>query len=227
MPLTEKGRALRDFCPDGYLPSQDAILRAAGYWFPEQFAVLEGAAESQSEAKPDDSIDAAARAFSQPQFPDALKEIVIQAVRQLRNRLHQGKLHGYYFGHEGRLSVPRDFWGTAEADGALELGIYWPFGRPTRFYESRPNYSLLLLQSELDALLSESHAKKKSFPRAKMPGLVAAMRGLDDLPSREKQREALRKLPEFEQYHLTDDVFREAEKQVPRKPGRKQPPRKQ
>jgi hypothetical protein len=28
-------------------------------------------------------------------------------------------------------------------------------------------------------------------------------------------------LPEFAQYRLTDDVLREAEKQVPRKPGRK------
>jgi hypothetical protein len=189
--------------------------------------VLEGAAGSQSEAKPDDSIDAAVRAFSQPQVPDALKEIAIQAVRQLRNLLHQGKLHGYYFGHGGRHSVSRDFWATAEADGALESSIYSPFGRPTRFYDSRPNYSLLFLQSELDALLSEPHPKKKTFPRAKMPGLVAALRRLDDLPNREKQREALRKLPEFEPYHLTDDVFREAEKQVPRKPGRKQPPPKQ
>ena len=189
--------------------------------------MLEGAAESQSEAKPDDSIDAAVRAFSQPQFPDALKEIAIQAVRQLRNRLHQGKLHGYYFRHEGRHSVSRDFWATAEADGALESAIYWPFGRPTGFMSSRPNYSPLLLQSELDALLSEPHPKKKPFQRAKMPGLVAALRRLNDLPSREKQREALRKLPEFEPYHLTDDVFREAEKQVPPKPGRKQPPNKQ
>ena len=72
--------------------------------------MLEGAAGSQSEAKPDDSIDAAVRAFSQPQVPDALKEIAIQAVRQLRNLLHQGKLHGYYFGHGGRHSVSRDFW---------------------------------------------------------------------------------------------------------------------
>jgi hypothetical protein len=188
--------------------------------------VLEGAARLEAEAKPDDSIDAAARAFSQPQVPDALKEVAIQAVRNLRNLLHQGKLRGYYFGHGGRHYVYRDFWATAEADGALESGIYWPFGRPTRFYESRPNYSLLFLQSELDALLSEPHPKTKPFPGAKMPDLVAALRRLDDLPNREKQREALRKLPEFEPYHLTDDVFREAEKHVPRKPGRKQPPPK-
>ena len=189
--------------------------------------MLEGAAESQSEAKPDDSIDAAVRAFPQPQIPDALKEIAIQAVRQLRNLLHQGKLHGYYFGHGGRHSVSRDFWATAEADGALESGIYWPFGKPTRFYESRPNYSLLLLQSELDELLSEPHPKTKRFPTAKMPHLVAALRRLDDLPNREKQRDALRKLREFEPYRLTDDILRDAEKHVPRKPGRKPSPSEQ
>ena len=54
-----------------------------------------------------------------------------------------------------------------------------------------------------------------------MPTLIEALRKLDDLPSREKQREALRQLPEFERYHLTDDVLREAEKKVPRSPGRK------
>ena len=55
-----------------------------------------------------------------------------------------------------------------------------------------------------------------------MQDLVAALRTLDHLPNREEQREALRKMPEFERYHLTDDVLREAEKQVPRRPGRKQ-----
>jgi hypothetical protein len=47
------------------------------------------------------------------------------------------------------------------------------------------------------------------------------MRKLDERLNRKEQRKALRKLPEFERYHLTDDVFREAEKQVPRRPGRK------
>jgi hypothetical protein len=189
--------------------------------------VLEGAAGSEPQAKPDDSIHAARRAFSQPQVPDAFTELIIEAVRKLRNLLHQGKIRGYYFGHGGRHSVSRDFWATAEADGALESSIYWPFGRPPRLYETRPNYPLLFLQSELDAVLSEPRRKAKPFPNAKMRDLVAALRRLDDLPNREKQREVLRKLPDFAPYHLTDHVFREAEKQVPRKPGRKQHPPKQ
>ena len=75
--------------------------------------------------------------------------------------------------------------------------------------------------------MHEQPAKKRRFPEAKMPDLVAALRKLDHLPNRKKQREAVRKLPEFEQYHLTDDMLRIAEKQVPRKPGRKSLPPKQ
>jgi hypothetical protein len=221
LPLTEEGRALRDFCPDGYLPSQDAILRAAGYWFPEQFAALERAGGSLSEAKPDNSIEAAVRAFSQPQFPDGLREIAIQAVRQLRNLLHQGKLHGYYFGHGGRQSVSREFWATADADGVLERGVYWPFGRPSWVYEQRPICPLFLLQSELDALLSAEPAKKRSLPRSKIPELVAALRELGDLQDRQLQYEALCELPQFREFKITRADFREAARHLPRKGGRK------
>jgi hypothetical protein len=36
-----------------------------------------------------------------------------------------------------------------------------------------------LLQTELDALQSEQRPKKRSFPKAKMPALVAALLALD------------------------------------------------
>lgn len=214
------------FCPDGYVPVQAAIARATEYWFPERLAALERAAAPQSEPKPDNSLDALARVLSQPPLiPDAFRhefqDIVIQTVHRLRNFLHQGKLKAYYFGDNGCRSVSREFWATAHADDVMESGTYWPFGKPARLYEPRPHYSLFVLQSELDKLLSEQPARKRPFPRTKMPDLVAALRMLDDLPNREQQREALRKRPEFEPYHLTDDIMREAEKQVPRKPGRK------
>ncbi len=141
-------------------------------------------------------------------------------MHRLRNFLHQGNLKAYYFREDGCHSISREFWATDQASGVMESGTYWPFGEPTRWYESRPNHALFLLQSELDLLLSERPAKKRPFPNAKMPNLVAALRTLDNL-NREKQREALRKLPEFEDYRLTDDVLREAEKQAPRGPGRK------
>jgi hypothetical protein len=214
-----------EFCPDGYLPTREAIVRAAECWFSDEFAALQSAAAPGSQTKSDNDLDAAVRAFSQPQFPDAWRhpfaEIASQTVYRLRNFLHQGKLKAYYFGDDGCHSVSREFWATAQARGVVESGTYWPFGEPTRRHEERLRYPLFVKQSELDALLSEQPAEKPGLPGAKMPDLVAALRTLDDLPNREKQREALRKLPEFERYHLTDDVFREAEKQVPRKPGRK------
>ena len=111
-------------------------------------------------------------------------------------------------------------WATAKADGVIETGTYWPFGEPRRVLDSRSDYWLFLLQSELDALLSEQPPKKRTFHNSKMQALVAALRTLDHL-SRREQREAVRRLREFEQYHITDDVLREAEKRMPRKPGRK------
>ena len=217
---------MSDFCPDGYVPTQEAIVRAAEYRFPERFAALERAAAPQSETKPDNSLEVLARALSQPPgIPDAwrpaFEEIASQTVRRLRNFLHQGKLKAYYFGDDGCHSVSRGFWATAHADGVLESGTYWPFGQPTRLYESRPNYSLFLLQSELDALLSEQPAKKRSLPMAKMSELVAALRKLDDLPNRATQLQALCNMPEFREFKITNALFRAAARHVPRDAGRR------
>jgi hypothetical protein len=220
---------MNGFCPDGYMPTREAIVRAAEYWFPERIAALERAAAPQSETKADNSSEALARALSQPLgIPDALRhefsDIVNQTVHRLRNLLHQGELTAYYFGGlfgDGRHAVSSGFWATTAADGVMESGTYWPFGKPTRWYESRPNYSLFLLQSELDALLSEQPAKKRPLPKAKMPELVAALRKLDDLPNRRAQFQALCDMPEFREFKITDVLFREAARQVPRDAGRK------
>ena len=99
------------------------------------------------------------RIFSQPPIPDAWRHVFEEAwvptVSRLRNFLYQGTLKAYYFSHDGCHSVSREFWATAQADGALESSTYWPFGQPTRWHDERPNYLLVLKQSELDALLSE------------------------------------------------------------------------
>jgi hypothetical protein len=217
-----------DFCPDGYVPTQEAIVRAAQYWFPERFAALERAAvpESQTtQTKPVSNFDVAARAFSQPQVPDAwrhaFEDIARQTVHRLRSFLHRGQLEAFYFQQDGCQSVSREFWATAQVDGVMESGIYWPFGQPTRLYESRPNYSLFLLQSELDALLSEQPAKKRPLPGAKMPELVAALRELDGLPNRAAQLQALCNMPEFREFKITNALFREAARHVPREAGRR------
>ena len=76
-------------------------------------------------------------------------------------------------------------------------------------------------QSELDKLLSEESSKKRPLPRSKMSELVAALRELVDLPNRKAQYQALRELPEFREYKITDAIFREAARHVPREAGRK------
>jgi hypothetical protein len=216
---------MSDFCPDGYLSSQEATFRAAKFWFPDQMAALETAASPGSQTKADSSFDAAVRAFSQPQVSDVwrrpFEEIVSQTVDRLRNFLHQGTLKAYYFGNDGSHRVSREFWATANADGVIETGTYWPFGKPTRSNESLPNYSLFLSQSELDEVLSEQLAKKRPFPRSKMLEFVAALRKLEGLPNRSAQLHALRNTPEFREFNITDALFREAARRVPRQAGRK------
>ena len=224
------------FCPDGYVPIPNAVLMVARFWFPLQIAAP--VTESQSEPKPDNSIDAAVSALLPRQVLDALHNALSETAHRLRNFLHQGELKAYYFGSDGRHSVSRKFWATTYANEVMESGIYRPFGESPKLAPNYlqpvmtplcgllPSYQLFLLQSELDVLLSEQPAKKRSLPLSKMPELVAAMRNFDDL-NRAEQRAAVRKLPEFERYHITDKLFREAGKQVPRNPGRKPLPPKQ
>ena len=211
-----------DFCPDGYLATAKAMAVAAQRWFPERFAALEKTATS---AELESRIEKAVRIFSQPPIPDdwrqAFEEIKNETLNQPRNLLHEGKLHGYYFDNDGRHTTSREFWATADAGGVLETGVYWPFSRPSRLYEQRPNYPLFLLQSELDTLLSAEPAKKRSLPRSKIPELVAALRELGGLPNRQAQYDALCELPQFREFEITRADFREAARQVPRERGRK------
>ncbi len=162
---------MSDFCPDGYVRSQDAIVRAAKSWFPDKIAALESATAPESQTKPDNNFDAVVRALSQPPIPDAwrhaFEDIAGHTVYRLRNFLHEGKLKAYYFGDDGCHSLSREIWATAQADGVMKSGIYWPFGKPTRWHKSRPNYSLFLLQSELEALLTEQPAKKPAASRTR------------------------------------------------------------
>jgi hypothetical protein len=208
------------------VPTREAIVRAAKYWFRERWDALQTAAAPPRQAKPESGIEAAARALSPPApLPDALvpefADIINETVHRLRNLLHQSTLKAYYFTDDGRNAFPREFWATTAADGVLEMGTYWPFGHPTAWYEQRPNYPLFLAQLELAALLTEQQAsKKRPFPRSKLPDLVAAMRKLSDLP-RKAQHQALR--DEFPEFNITFPLFREASKQMPRKAGRKPP----
>jgi hypothetical protein len=212
-----------DFCPDGYLPTPRAVVHAAPRWFRERFAsALETVGFDDQKTKPEGEtgVAALARALSQPSIPAAFEPILRETASRLRQLLHQGKLTAYYFADDGRHAVSREFWAAAQADGVIETGIYWPFGQPPRWYEQRPSYRLFLKQSELDAQCDEQPARKRLFPAGKKKELVAALRTLD-LPNRRLQRQAIRDMPAFREYQITEAVFREAEKQAPRHPGRK------
>ena len=216
---------MSDFCPEGYVPTPKAIARAAERWFYDDFDHLQSAVGSESGAKLERDIDVVVRAFSQPLLPDAWRDafqkIVNQTVQRLRNLLHEDRLEAFYFDNDGRHAVLRSFWATTQANGVLETGVYWPFGKPARAFEQRPNYPLFLLQSELDTLLSAEPAKKRPLPRSKISDLVAALRELGGLPNRQAQYQALRELPQFREFEITRADFREAARHAPRERGRK------
>jgi hypothetical protein len=198
------------FCPDGYVSSQEAVLRAAQFWFPEKVASLDTVVLENVNKESVSSL-------SYPQLPEELRKlfegITGQTVPRLRNFLHQGKLKAYYFENDGCRTVSRKFWATAQADGVIESGTYWPFGKPTRWYDKQPNYSLFMKQSELDALQVVEPAENRRFPMDKKKDLAAAYRSpeIATLASRKSQREAIRKLEQFKSYRITDSLFREAE----------------
>ena len=229
--------ALNTFCPDGYVRTQMAIAGGAKCWFPERFAALKNSfAELESTVAPqpksDSSLDAVVRALSHRPIPAAwqddtwrheFEDLWSQTAHRLRNFLYQGTLKAYYFNDFGSNHLSREFWATAQADGVIESGTYWPFGPPTRSFGQRPNHTLFFKQVDLDALMSDQPAKKRPLPESKLPELIAAMRGQNDKPNRTEQRDAVRKLAEFERYRITDAMFRKAERQVPRDAGRKSP----
>jgi hypothetical protein len=160
------------FCPDGYVPIQEAVFRAAGYWFPDRLAALERAAAPQSETERTKTEDALARALSESQIPapwqdptwrHAFADVWIQAADRLRHFLHQDTVKAYYFTDDGCHHLSKEFWATTQADGVLESGIYWPFGAPAHWYEQqRPNYPLFVKQLDLDRILSDQPAKSRS-----------------------------------------------------------------
>lgn len=219
------------FCPDGYVPTREALVRAAQYFFAEQIAAIERAPSAGSETKANNFADAVLQAFSRSPVLNTLqrefKNIVSQTEHRLRNFLYQGKLNAYYFDADGCNSVPRALWATTHANGALVAGAFYSVPRALRatvkvsgpFEGFGP---LFLLQSELDALLTKQPAKKRPLPKAKVPELVAALRKLDDLSNRPAQLRALSDMPEFRDYMITHALFREAAKQAGRRrAGRK------
>ena len=161
---------MSNFCPDGYLPSRGAVFTAAKCWFPENIALLEAIASKQTNPEVVSLIS-----YPQPELRQAFEDIEDIAGQRLRNFLHHGKLKAYYFTEDGCHSVLREFWATPQADRAIESGTYWPFGRPTRWYDRRLNYPILVKQSELDALLVGEAAEKSAVSSGKKIGACSGL----------------------------------------------------
>jgi len=207
------------FCPDGYVWTPEAVYRAAVCWFPEQMAAVERATRLQSK-KPNNYVEAAWLALSSPEPHELQREfqdILKQTVDRLRSLLHQGTLNACYFENLGCVSVSRHFWATTDANGVMELGIYRPLSQLPLCY----GFALLLLQSQLDRLLSDQPLKKRRFSESKMPELVNALGKLDCLPNRRAQFQALCDMPEFREFKITHALFRQAATHKPRDAGRK------
>ena len=159
------------FRPLGYVPVQEAIVRAALFWLPEDMAALEAAAadELAINNKSNADIDAvtpveklAIALRAQPLISERLRmrtvDFLIQTEHRLRSILHKGVLTAYYFGSlfdQSRQAVSSEFWATMEADGVLMSGTYSPFGKPRSWSDTPRSYPLFFLESELAALLND------------------------------------------------------------------------
>jgi hypothetical protein len=222
---------MNGFCPEGYVPIQKAIVSAAEYWFAQELAAIMAAATDRLAPKNEreSGIQRLALSLSRLSISDDVRleaaDIMIRTANKLRHFLHEGRLlKACYFGDglfAGRHDIASEFWATTDADHVLESGTFFPLGEPSSLRERRLNYLVFLLQAELDALLSEPKKPKTRLPDSKKPALAAALGRLDKLPNRPAQFEALRELPEFERYNLTDKILREAARKAPRAPGAK------
>lgn len=203
------------------MTTPEAIYEASLSWHAERLASLEVSAAPVSSTE-HHGVEALSWAIStlhriSQEIHQVYAEIVPKIVNRLRNFLYESTLTGYYFGglfSSGRNAVPSEFWATLDADGVLESGSYFPFGRPSRSFEQRPRLAEVLSERQ-------PAAKKSPLPMAKIPELVAALRELDHLPNRTTQFNAVRDLQKFQSYHITDTVMREAAEQAPRPVGRR------
>jgi hypothetical protein len=188
------------FCPEGFMPVEAAIVKAAHCWFSES---LERAVPQL--ATSDSSIEGAVQALRRLRRAEWPWDAIEQTVTRLRNYLHQAKINAYYFTKDGRQVVAQNFWATSEADGVLETGRYWPNGDPNiiehgepSLVDEQPPTRFFFEQLELDALFVK---KPKALPRSKIPELVDALRKLPHL-TRPEQHEAIRGSFQDMIYHI-------------------------
>jgi hypothetical protein len=180
-----------------YIPWQQAVLEALGRWHPEAIEELRAKGLGLSEATLAETGACAALDVT---------------LRRLRGFVSTGELVPHYgVGVFGWLAVPQDFWAAPEGEDALGSGYYSPSPG-----HRKPSYQLRVLKSELDALFK----KRVSFSPSRISALVEALKQHDHELG-PKRRELVSQLPQFRDYHITDDIWREAEKQAPLPRGRR------
>ena len=128
------------FCPEGFVPTQKAIVIAAEYWFVEDLAAITAAVADHlaPENEPESGTQRLARALSELSISDRVRleaaDILIRTANKLRHFLHEGRLlKAYYFGEfvfAGCHEIASEFWATMDADPVLESGTFFPFGQP-------------------------------------------------------------------------------------------------
>jgi hypothetical protein len=176
-----------------YLPAPLSVLEAAERWHSNTKTTIE-----EMKAAPAASLSAALDSLDPKAFG-----WLADTLTRLCNHLFNGQLTARYFvGAFGEQLVPKEFWSLPGAETALVRGADLPFE------QRRVRYQLFLLRSEFDALF------KRPLPNAQMSALVAALREHADKPSPER-RKIVRQRPKFREYHITDDRWREAERQAP------------
>jgi hypothetical protein len=144
---------MSEFIPAGYVPSETALLRAVEMWFEPELADLQRKyeASSHSSVSDDPLRNWFARQSEQSAFLKTHGEpLLIKARDRFRQFLFEKKLTAYYFSvRHGRQAIEHRFWAAPEADGVIETGQYYPFGKPRRLGQSFPCERVLIQEAEL------------------------------------------------------------------------------
>lgn len=84
------------------------------------------------------------------------EEQIFAVLHTVRTLLYEQKLTAWYVSPVGVgiVEVPHTFWLNDDADHALAVGEYWPFGKPTSWIERRPMSPLFFKDGEAERALT-------------------------------------------------------------------------
>lgn len=107
-----------------------------------------------------------------------VEQQIYKVLHTLRALLYEKKLTAFYVSPLGGdiAEVSNVFWLGNDADHALGSGEYWPFGRPSSWYEKRPMSPLLFKEGEAERALDgkSDSGKTKASNRIGRPDMKPA-----------------------------------------------------